>query len=333
MGKARTILAADIDLENACIRYDQSVKKVIANIPVLARILKYTVEEVYDFPIDKIEACIGKDSIEISKVQVKPGMTNRKIVGENPQDFVKDEGVVFFDIRFSLYLPGGECRKVIINIEAQRKSNPGYSLVSRGIFYVARLISAQLGVEFFNNKEDSTQYDGIKKVYSIWICMDCPADKRDSIISYSLSPKVLYSGNPKLNIDYNYDLINVTLVHLNKSPGKSSHELIRMMDILLSSMEACEKKRVLDVEHGLQMSVQMEQEVAGMCNLSAGVLEEGIMLGEARGMALGETQGINLINDLYAYLLSKGMTDDMNKAIRDKEYCNFLLNKYRSLLV
>ena len=83
------------------------------------------------------------------------------------------------------------------------------------------------------------------------------------------------------------------------------------------------------MEHGLQMSVQMEQEVAGMCNLSAGVLEEGIMLGEARG----ENRGINLINDLYAYLLSKGMTDDMNKAIRDKEYCNFLLNKYRSLLV
>lgn len=62
-----------------------------------------------------------------------------------------------------------------------------------------------------------------------------------------------------------------------------------------------------------------------MCNLSAGVLEEGIMLGEA--------SGINLLNNLYAYLLSKGMTDDMNKAIRDKEYCNFLLNKYRSLLV
>ena len=43
------------------------------------------------------------------------------------------------DIRFTITLPGGSKTKTIINIEAQRKNNPGYSLLNRGIFYAAGL--------------------------------------------------------------------------------------------------------------------------------------------------------------------------------------------------
>lgn len=72
------------------------------------------------------------------------------------------------NIRFTITLPGGSKTKIIINIEAQRKSNPGYSLLNRGIFYAARLILAQLSVEFTNDGSDTAQYDNIKKVYIIW---------------------------------------------------------------------------------------------------------------------------------------------------------------------
>lgn len=49
-----------------------------------------------------------------------------------------------------------------MNVEAQKDYHPGYDLVTRGIFYVARMISAQMDVEF-----TADDYDGIKKVYSI----------------------------------------------------------------------------------------------------------------------------------------------------------------------
>lgn len=45
--------------------------------------------------------------------------------------------------------------------------------------------------------------------------MDCPEDKKDSIVSYSLKPEILYQGNNRLNIDYNYDYVGVVAVHLS----------------------------------------------------------------------------------------------------------------------
>ncbi len=37
---------------------------------------------------------------------------------------------------------------IVIGIEAQKSFYPGYDLVTRGIYYAARMISSQMGVEF-----------------------------------------------------------------------------------------------------------------------------------------------------------------------------------------
>ena len=223
MPDIKTILAKDIEAENLDIRYDMSVKRVLGNIPLLAPITKYTVKEVEDFPIPMIEKCIDEKSIQISEVFVEPGLTNRKIVNDELESKIPGEGRTIFDIRFTITLPDGSKTKIIINIEAQQKSNPGYSLLNRGIFYAARLISAQLSVEFTNDGSDKEQYDNIKKVYSIWICMDCPEDKKDSIINYSFEPHIIYQGNDKLKLYPNCDLMNITFIHLSGKPDQSHH--------------------------------------------------------------------------------------------------------------
>ena len=196
----KTILAKDIEAENLDIRYDKSVKRVLANTPLLAPITKYTVRELKNYSIPMIEKCIDADSIQVSEVFVDPGLTNRKIVNDELESKIPGEGRAIFDIRFTITLPDGSRTKIIINIEAQQKSNPGYSLLNRGIFYAARLISAQLSVEFTNDGSDKEQYDNMKKVYSIWICMDCPEDKKDSISNYSFEPHIIYQGNDKLKL-------------------------------------------------------------------------------------------------------------------------------------
>ena len=202
-----TALASDIEKENLFIQYDKSIKKVLANKPILARILKFTVQELSTLSLQQIESCIDGNSVMIGQTFVEPGLSNPKIINKQLEDDISGEGRIVYDLRFEVNLPDGEKTKIIINIEAQRKSNPGYSIVNRGIFYIARLLSAQLNTEFTNNGSDPAQYDNMKKVYSIWICMDCPEDKKDSIVSYSLKPEILYQGNKTLNIDYTYDYV------------------------------------------------------------------------------------------------------------------------------
>ena len=224
----------------------------------MARILKFTVQELSILSLQQIENCIDGNSVMIGQNFVEPGLSNPKI---------------------------------IINVEAQRKSNPGYSIVNRGIFYIARLLSAQLNTEFTNNGSDSAQYDNMKKVYSIWICMDCPEDKRDSIVSYSLKPEILYQGNNHLNIDYTYDYISVVVVHLGGNPECSQNQLIGMLDTLLSEMDVKTKKQKLQEEFQLPMTVEIDQEVSDMCNLSLGLWEEAVTKGKHEGMLLGEEKG------------------------------------------
>ena len=59
--------------------------------------------------------------------------------------------------------------EIIVNVEAQNKYNPGYPLIKRGIYYVSRMLSAQNGVDF-----KSGEYGKLKKVCSIWICLNAP---------------------------------------------------------------------------------------------------------------------------------------------------------------
>ena len=286
-----TALASDIEKENLFIQYDKSIKKVLANKPILARILKFTVNELSTLSLQQIESCIDSNSVMLGQTFVEPGLSNPKIISKQLEDDISGEGRIVYDLRFVVNLPDGEKTKIIINVEAQRKSNPGYSIVNRGIFYAARLLSAQLNTEFTNNGSDSAQYDNMKKVYSIWICMDCPEDKKDSIVSYSLKPEILYQGNNRLNIDYTYDYVGVVVVHLSGNPECSQNQLIGMLDTLLSKMDVKSKKQKLQEEFQLPMTVEIDQEVSDMCNLSLGLWEEAVTKGKHEGMLLGEEKG------------------------------------------
>ena len=101
---------------------------------------------------------------------------------------VPGEGELYYDIRFSVYYARQKQRiKLIINVEAQKEFRPGYSLITRGIFYGARMLSSQKGTEFTGR-----DYDNIRKVYSIWICMNAP-DYIGNAISYYNIQKVMPS--------------------------------------------------------------------------------------------------------------------------------------------
>ncbi len=90
---------------------DTQVKRVLAQKQILSWIMKYTVREFMDLPLDVIEECIEGDP-EISTVKVNPGETNEKITGMPNEDKVPGEGAVYYDIRFSLWRQGIPSRSV-----------------------------------------------------------------------------------------------------------------------------------------------------------------------------------------------------------------------------
>ena len=114
-------------------------------------------------------------------VPTEPGLTHcvyekngERLVGLNTENQELQEGMVRFDIVFYVNIPSisegnQEYRlsQMIINVEAQRKETSEYKILNRAVFYGSRLISSQKERDFTNSN-----YDDIKRVYSIWVCMN-----------------------------------------------------------------------------------------------------------------------------------------------------------------
>ena len=267
-------LTKDIALADGKACYDAYCKRILANKSILTWILKFTVSEFAEMTFSQIRNCIDGDP-EISSERIEPGYTNSRITGEMNEDKIPDEGAVFFDIRFSVRI--GEIRrqiKLIINIEAQKDFYPGYDIVTRGIFYGSRLISSQLGTEF-----SYSHYDDIKKVYSIWICMNAPAAIGNAISKYSIKKTDYVSGIP--DRVKGYDKLSVIIICLNETSENQS-QLTAMLNTLLSSRLPV-KEKIQNLENKFQIKVNNDlgKELNQMCNLSDLVEERGMEKGKS----------------------------------------------------
>ena len=189
--KRRTWIAETLDDAGAKAQYDGHVKRILGSRQVLARILKGAVAEYKDYSPEEIEAWI-EPGIEIANTSLRPGEKENKmllITGDNTESKVPGEGTVTYDIRFRAYVPKrrrAETVKLLVNIEAQKKFYQKYRIVTRGIFYGARMLSEQLDREFTD-----AEYDDLKKVCSIWICMNAPAHIGSAMTEYRISREEL----------------------------------------------------------------------------------------------------------------------------------------------
>ena len=161
--KRKTWISRELDTAGIKAQYDEHVKRILGSRQVLARILKGTIEGYRSYSPEEITLWIEPD-IEIASVPLCPGeekMDDRLINGENTESKVPGEGTITYDIRFRAFLPGKNKKaeiKLLINVEAQKKFYVKYRIVTRGIFYGARMLSEQLDREFSNS-----EYDKLKK--------------------------------------------------------------------------------------------------------------------------------------------------------------------------
>lgn len=282
----RNEFARNLDLAQAKIQYDEQCKKVLGDKNVLSWILQRTVREYAGMNREEIMKCIEGEP-EIGSRRVNPGETNAsQITGMANEDKVNEEGTIFYDIRFFAWIPKSrEKIRLIINVEAQKKYHTGYSLTTRGVFYGARMISAQLGTEF-----EIPEYDKIKKVYSIWICMNAPQYIGNAISEYKLEKIDLIPGIPDRRKEY--DKLSVVMVCLNTKKETEDQFLGMLQTLFNTELAEKEKKERLEQEYEIQMENGFGKELSLMCNLSDTVEERGIQKGIEKGIEQGMEKGI-----------------------------------------
>lgn len=230
---SKTQLAHGIDITETKSQYDTSAKYLVSNKQVLSRIMKYSIPEYKECSIEEIISCIeGIPEVETHSVLPQ----SEKIEGMDTASKIPGEGEFSFDIRFNALTPKEEKIKIIINIELQKDYYPGYHFCSRGIFYCSRMISEQVYTEFTPDN-----YDDIKKVYSIWLCMEPPKKYANTITEYSMAEKNIFGEFSGVE---NYDLLSVLIIRLcTDEDVDCENQLINMLNVLLSTKLKAEQKK------------------------------------------------------------------------------------------
>lgn len=221
-------------------------------------------------PEDVVKYIEGEPSISV--VPVEPGLANmektdatgQRIVGLNTENAEINEGLVRFDIIFYVRMKNG-LSQIIVNIEAQKDEPTEYKILNRAIFYVSRLISSQKERDFVN-----TNYDDIKQVFSIWICMNMDDNSLSHI--HLTKDEMLKPCNWKGNLD----LLNIVLIGItNEIPEHDEkYEMHRLIGTLLSGeLKEQEKLDIIKHEYNIPISQEFREDVRIMCNLSTGIEE------------------------------------------------------------
>ena len=275
-----TTIAKNIRVADEKASYDAACKRLLSEKIILAWIMKNCLEEYRDYDVEEIAEKYIEGTPQVGEVAVSPDESNRvsMIQGAGNEDTSLTEGTVTYDIRFLAIAPvSGELIRLIINIEAQNDFYPGYPLIKRGIYYCSRMISAQYGTEFTNS-----HYENIKKVYSIWICMNPPKSRENSITRYYIAEENLVGSVKERKTDY--DLMAAVMICLGKE-GDSGTDLLKLLNVLLSTETGSQDKcQILEEDFHIRMTQTLESEVSLMCNLSKGVEEKGIEKGRQEGI-------------------------------------------------
>ena len=203
--------------------------------------------------IDIANNCIESEP----SVNLIPLNDSLNIRGRRSDDNSPSEGLVSFDIKFDAVAPAdGSTIRLIINVEAQRAYHTGYPILKRAVYYAARLISSQKETEFHGS-----DYGNIKKVYTIWLCMDVPLYLADSIQRYQLTKEDLHGQASVKSSDY--DLVNIVMLNLGNAP--MTHELLALLHLLFLDLKTgAEKERILNERFALQLSSDAKEDLEEM---------------------------------------------------------------------
>ncbi|SCG89733.1 Uncharacterised protein [uncultured Clostridium sp.] len=162
-------------------------------------------------------------------------------------------------------------------MEAQKSEPTVYKILNRAIFYASRLISSQKERDFVGS-----DYDDIKRVFSIWICMNMDVNSMSFIHLMKEDHLEAHNWGGNLN------LLNIILIGItNDLPAhEEKYELHRLLAALFSrQLVEQEKLEIIGEEYKIPLTEKERRDVKLMCNLSEGIEEKALEKGRAEGRA------------------------------------------------
>lgn len=288
-------------------RYDDNAKDLTAQKSILAHILVATMEEYKGLsPKEVIPLIEGEPKVkhDCDRMKLSP-----KITGMSTVLSEAGGGRIELDIRFFVWTPdrsrlSEKSVKIIANVEIQNQYNPGYDIANRQVVSSCRMVTDQKNREYSGD-----DYDGLKKVTSIWIFTNPKKKYRSTITKYSLLQTNIYGNCPEEN--YRYDKLNIVNIGLPKDTkenikeAKGIHKLLAALYSKTLSLE--EKKDILEHEFGIKMFEETEGKVNEMCNLSLDIRYEGIREGIREGRREGRREERNAI---IRIMLNRGYSEE-----------------------
>ncbi len=284
----QTELSQIIDTAADRARYDRMAKNLLAFKAIDAWILKSCVKEFFPYSVEYIaDNCLtGKVEIADHPVHQDHRINgDRKVEQMNSESSSILEGTVYYDVRFNAIVPNTkEPVTLIINLEIQAEDRPGYELVTRGMYYAARMLSEQHGRVF-----TGSHYEKIQKVYSIRICPSTPEVRRNGMYRYhTVEDAVIGKSYVK---EESYDKAEVIVLNLGDAEEVECDILNLLNTLFSSSVVPAEKKKVLSEKYNISMTTELDVEVENMCNLGDAIERRGIALGIEKGISEGWEEG------------------------------------------
>jgi hypothetical protein len=297
-------------------KYDQKVKKILGNKHILSHILVGTVEQLKNMSPKDVYYLIEGEPL-ISKVPVNPGLTNKKksgeqIAGLNTVDGENDEGFIIYDVIVYVRLPEGLVQ-IIINVEGQKDDPTKYMILNRVIFYMCRLVSSQKERDFTNQN-----FDDLKQIASIWICMDAGENCMDHI--HLIDEHLLGNHKWKGKID----ILNAFMIGLGKDISAANEDEFRLHRLLgtvfSDKLPLNEKLKIMEEEFDIPMEENLKEDLDNMCNLSQCIVDR-----TTREVTKTIT---DRINELNKRLIQDNRMDELILSVNDGKLQDKLLVEY-----
>ena len=281
----------------------------------MAHILVKTVDEFAGMDPKEVVSYIEGEPF-INTVPIETGLTNAvikndgsRVVGLNSENPELHEGMIRFDIIFYVRMRDG-LSQIIINVEAQKDEPNGYDILNRAIFYVSRMISSQKERDFVNSN-----YNDIKRVYSIWICMNMSENSLEHI--HLVKESIINSHEWKGKMD----LVNIVMIGLSEElpQREEKYELHRLLGTLLSQdLSVSEKIDIIGNEYAIPVEKKFREDISIMCNLSQKIKETGIEIGIKTGTEMGKREMIiKMHNKGYTAAQIADIAEMEEKQIKD----------------
>ena len=301
-------------------KYDRAVKALFLNPRILAPIIKMSISEFANMPIEDIIDSI-KDISDVDAVDDVSAMASKKSMKlELEQTSVSDKLIVY-DVHFKIINPALSSEEILVylyvDMEVQGESHEstlGYPLLKRAMYYVARELSGQLGI-----LTNETDYSKLQKCYSIWICDGVPKDQQNTMTRYHMTKEDLIGAS--CDASEVYDLMEVVMIRrgddkitdgiLDYLAGLFSHNIDRMdrySHIKGDSETVEEVRRMGGFGKALAEKNRKEGKEEGIKEGKKEGIKEGIKEGKKEGIKEGIKEGAkgaqeNILNNIIKNLM------------------------------